>query len=67
MTISDTTSSSCTDGAIRLVNGSISQEGRVEVCVSGFWGTICSSGWNKNDARVICQQLGYSDSGILLW
>ena len=56
--------SSCTDGSVRLVNGSIHQEGRVEVCVDGVWGSVCSSGWDTTDAKVICKQLGYPDSGI---
>ena len=54
----------CTDGSVRLVNGSIYQEGRVEVCVDGVWGSVCSSGWDTTDARVICKQLGYPNSGI---
>ena len=56
-------SNSCVDGAVRLVNGSISQEGRVEVCVNDVWGTICGTGWNKIDAFVVCKQLGYTNSG----
>ena len=56
-------SSSCVDGEVRLVNGSISQEGRVEVCVNGVWGTICGTGWSKTDAFVLCKQLGYTNSG----
>ena len=56
----------CVDGSVRLENGSIAQEGRVEVCVNGVWGTICSSGWDKNDALVVCRVLGYANSGKLL-
>ena len=51
---------------MRLVNGTIDQEGRVEVCVNEVWGSICASGWTLNSAYVVCKQLGYEHSGIRL-
>ena len=53
----------CNDGDIRLVSVSNPQEGRVEVCHDGVWGTVCSHGWGRQDAIVACRQLGYSKSG----
>ena len=55
----------CTDGDIRLVNnnGTIDQEGHVEVCVNGVWGSICRSGWTLTSAYVACKQLGYQHAG----
>lgn len=53
----------CEEGSIRLADGVIDQEGRVEVCVNGVWGTVCDDGWDKTDAHIACSKLGYSDLG----
>ena len=54
----------CTNGAVRLVDGSEPHEGRVEVCVNEAWGTVCSNSWNSAYARVVCAQLGYLSLGL---
>ena len=49
----------CIEGALRLVDGSSYNEGRVEVCSNGRWGTVCGDGWTEREAALVCSRLGY--------
>ncbi|CAI8021725.1 Fibrillin-2 [Geodia barretti] len=53
----DTKRSNCSDGDLQLVGGVNPREGRVEVCFSQAWGSICPNSFGGDDAAVICRQL----------
>jgi deleted-in-malignant-brain-tumors protein 1 len=44
------------------MDGVIQQQGRVEVCVDGVWSGICDDGWDKTNAYIVCQQLGFAST-----
>ena len=54
----------CVDGEVRLQDGTHTSNGRVEMCQNGIWGSVCSSGWDRIDASVVCRQLGYDTEGM---
>lgn len=41
------------------MDGETRDEGRVEICLDGIWGSICDNSWNSRDAAVVCRQLKY--------
>ena len=53
----------CVDGDIRLVNGTSSNEGRLEICFFNHWGTVCDDQFTSQDASVACRQLGFDPEG----
>ncbi|XP_071480642.1 scavenger receptor cysteine-rich domain superfamily protein-like [Diadema antillarum] len=53
-------------GSVRLVDGSVDSEGRVEVFLDDTWGAICDNLWGPEDAEVVCKQLGYVGADLAL-
>ena len=49
-------SGDCNEGDVRLVNGTVVGEGRVEVCAMGVWGRVCAQNFRKSAARIACLQ-----------
>ena len=63
--VHNTPYANCTDGELKLVGGSTSSEGTVQVCFNHAWGTI--SGYvpmSYLSAQTICNALGYTKTGI---
>ena len=60
------TISSCSHGAVRLVNDQEIYEGRVEICLHGTWKTVCDDYWGIFEAKVVCTQLGYQHKSMSL-
>lgn len=53
----------CENGDVRLRDGLDPSNGRVEICQYERWGAMCTNKWDRDDARVVCQQLGYNHEG----
>ena len=65
----------CYDGNVQLgdrFSGSTPEGyyqvgGRVEVCYNGTYGSVCGTGWDQNDAQVVCRYMGYYEGQYSEW
>ena len=55
----------CTNDRVRLIGGTTSNEGTIEICINNLWGMISDAGWDENDAKVICRQLDLPYDGTV--
>lgn len=51
----------CAHGDVRLQGGG--NEGKLEVCIGGVWGTVCPNTWGIQEAIVSCNQLELPSTG----
>ena len=55
---------SCLDGQIKLMEGYSETSGHVEICSNQRWELISGNYWGEDEARVACNALGYTYSGM---
>lgn len=61
----DLTCNGTTRDSARLVGGSSPAVGRLELCnTAKFRREVCDDGWDDNDARVVCRELGLLQPGV---
>ena len=49
----------CNETDAQLAGGQTPDDGRVEICMDGFWEPVCGDGWDYRDTTVVCRPLGY--------
>lgn len=61
----------CKNGYVQLVDNDLDiflikdalSRGRVEICISETFQTICEDSWTNDDASVLCSELGFARHG----
>ena len=62
-TLTHTPAQPCTNGALRLADGTDKYSGRLEVCNGGQWGTVCGKDVSNDLATTACGLLGFGTKG----
>ena len=52
--------------SIRLQDGMLPLEGRIEIFIGNKWGAVSDDNWDLQDALVVCRQLGFSQAKVVL-
>ncbi|XP_064379657.1 enteropeptidase [Dromaius novaehollandiae] len=57
----------CEDGSdeaecVRLLNGSVSTQGLIQIRIGKVWNLVCADNWNKQISDSVCQLLGQEDA-----
>ena len=55
----------CKTGDVRLVGGSTSSAGILEICNNGRWNTVCRDSVDDREAALICRHIGFLPIGKL--
>jgi deleted-in-malignant-brain-tumors protein 1 len=58
--------SSAQSGTLSFVDG-VGSSGRLRICDSNEWKTVCSKGFDENEARVACASFGYSPTNFTIY
>ena len=58
--VASTEQSNCVDGELRLFGAAATNQGRLQLCLNGAWGSVCDSDgvFTTDEAKVACRQLG---------
>lgn len=55
----------CTENTVRLVGSANASYGQVEICKNGTWGAVCNDGFEANEAKAVCGNLGLETTPVV--
>ena len=54
----------CSDGQIKLIEGYLEENGRLEICSNKRWESLSYYYWDSHVTRVACIELGFASTCI---